>query len=326
MKKVLIILSAVIFSIAVFAQSPKKMTYQAIVRNASSELVTNQQVGIQISILKGSANGVPVYVETLSPETNANGLISLEFGGGAGFDTINWADRPYFLQTKTDPSGGTNYSISGTSQLLSVPYALYAETSGDTAVWKTNNSNIYFNSGEVGVGTSSPESRLELFDLDEPAELTIHGHGYSFATSALVLKATTEEADRRGSGIFLFDSTGKTEWFAGRPYGNYTGASSDRYVIQRNPNDSVHSQRAAGLIYGDGEPTGTERLFIVENNGFVGIGTGEENPSSRLQIAKGDVYLSDIESGIILKSPNGKCWRLTVNDYGNFLSSPVECP
>lgn len=326
MKKALTIFSAVIFSIGVFAQSPKKMTYQAIIRNANSELVINKQVGMQISILKGSANGTPVYVETLSPETNANGLISLEFGGGDGFDAIDWADGPYFIQTETDLDGGTNYTITGTSQLLSVPYALYAEKSGDTAIWKTNSSNIYFNSGAVGIGTNFPVSQFEVFDKNETAELTIHGHGYSFATSAVVLKAATEEPDRRGSGIFLLDSTGKTEWFAGRPYGNYTGTSSDRYVIQRNPNDSVHSQRAAGLLNGDGEPTGTERLFTVENNGFVGIGTGEENPSSRLEIAKGDVYLSDIESGIILKSPNGKCWRLTVNNYGNFLSSPVECP
>lgn len=326
MKKALTILSAVIFSIAVFAQSPQKMTYQAIVRNTSSELVANQQVGIQISILKGSANGTPVYVETLSPETNANGLISLEFGGEPGFDEINWADGPYFIQTETDPNGGSNYSISGTNQLLSVPYALYAEKSGDSSKWSTNSNNIYYNSGKVGIGTNNPHSQFELFDPNTTAEMTVHGHGSTFATSALVLKATTEEANRRGSGLFLFDSTGVNEWFFGRPYGNYTGATSDMFVIQRNPHNTAHHLRTAGLIDGNEQPTGTERLFTVESNGFVGIGTNEVTPAARLQVANGDVYLSDMGSGVILKSPNGQCWRLTVNNNGNFLSSPVECP
>ena len=326
MKKAIVILSAILISFTLNAQSPNKMSYQAIIRNANSNIVTNEVIGMKISILQGSASGIPVYSETLTPETNANGLISIEFGGETGFDTINWAEGPYFIQTETDPTGGTNYTIVGTSQLLSVPYALYAKTSGDTAIWKTNNNNIYFETGKVGVGTNNPKSKFELFDQNAAAELAIHGHGSSFATSALVFKVTTEEADRRGSGIFLFDSVGKTEWFSGRPYGNYVGTSSDRFVIQRNPDDSVHTLKAAGLLYGNGEPTGTERLFTVENNGFVGIGTGEENPNSRLQVANGEVYLSDIESGVILKSPNGQCWRLSVNNNGNFLSSPVECP
>jgi hypothetical protein len=326
MKKVILIFSAVILSLTVYSQSPNKMSYQAIVRNASSDLISNEVIGMQISILQGSVDGTVVYVETLAPSTNSNGLVSFEFGGEPGFDTINWANGPYFLKTETDPTGGTNYSIAGTSQLLSVPYALYAKTSGDTAVWKSNSNNIYFNSGDVGIGTSNPKTKFELFEQNSAAELSIHGHGFTFATSALVLKSTTDEANKRGSGLFLFDSTGVNEWFCGRPYGNYTGATSDRFVIQRNPHNTAHHLRTAGLIDGNEQPTGTDRLFTVESNGFVGIGTNDETPSARLQVASGDVYLSDLESGVILKSPNGLCWRLTVNNNGNFLSSPVECP
>ena len=133
MKKIYLIVTC-LFILAlqpVIAQTPQKMSYQAVVRNASNDLVTNQSVGIKISILQGSATGTPVYVETQTPTTNANGLVSMEIGNGTvvngDFTTINWANGPYFIKTETDPNGGSNYSITGTSQLLSVPYALYAE-------------------------------------------------------------------------------------------------------------------------------------------------------------------------------------------------------
>lgn len=134
MKKLFTILLAVFLTATVWAQSPNKMSYQAVIRNASNNLVTSTAVAMQISILQGSTGGSAVYVETQTPTTNANGLVSIEIGGGTvvsgNFSTINWANGPYFIETKTDPAGGTNYTITGTSQLLSVPYALYAANAG----------------------------------------------------------------------------------------------------------------------------------------------------------------------------------------------------
>ena len=119
-------------TINVFAQSPQKMSYQAVVRNTSGALVANQSVGMKISILQGSVTGTPVYVETQTTTTNANGLATIEIGGGTivtgTFAGIDWSGGMYFIKTETDPTGGTNYSITGTSQILSVPYALYAKT------------------------------------------------------------------------------------------------------------------------------------------------------------------------------------------------------
>jgi len=132
MKRIFTILAAISLAVCVFCQVPEKMSYQAVVRNSSNQLVTNHAVGMKISILQGTVTGTAVYVETQTPTTNANGLVTLEIGGGTvisgTFAAINWANGPYFIKTETDPTGGTNYTITGTSQLLSVPYALYAKT------------------------------------------------------------------------------------------------------------------------------------------------------------------------------------------------------
>ncbi|MDD4671354.1 MAG: hypothetical protein PHI03_00305, partial [Bacteroidales bacterium] len=128
MKKLYTFLTAMLIALALWAQVPQKISYQAVVRDASGKLVTNQKVGMQISILQGSASGTAVYTETQTPTTNANGLVSIEIGSGAGFSTIDWASDIYFIKTETDPSGGISYTITGTSQLLSVPYALHAKT------------------------------------------------------------------------------------------------------------------------------------------------------------------------------------------------------
>ena len=128
MKKIIALLATVLLTAGVFAQAPQKMSYQAVVRNSSDQLVTDQAVGMQISILKGSSAGTLVYSEIQTPTTNANGLVTIEIGEETGFDTIHWEEGPYFIKTEIDPQGGTSYTITGTSQLLSVPYSLYAES------------------------------------------------------------------------------------------------------------------------------------------------------------------------------------------------------
>jgi hypothetical protein len=131
---VIIISSSFITSLK--AQSPDKMSYQSVIRNASGLLLANQNVGIKISVLQGTASGTAVYTETHSVTTNTNGLVSLEIGSGTAvigtFSAIDWTDGPYFLQTEIDPTGGSSYTISSANQFLSVPYAKYADVAGST--------------------------------------------------------------------------------------------------------------------------------------------------------------------------------------------------
>ena len=133
MKKITYLLVLFFLATKIQAQSPQTMSYQAVVRNSSNALLINTTVGMKISILQGSATGTPVYTETQTATTNANGLVSIQIGkGNAGtFAAINWANGPYFIQTETDPTGGSYYTITGTQQMMSVPYALYAAKSGD---------------------------------------------------------------------------------------------------------------------------------------------------------------------------------------------------
>ncbi|MCE5346158.1 MAG: hypothetical protein LLG13_07725 [Bacteroidales bacterium] len=137
MKKFFTLLAIVLLPFNIFAQSPQKMSYQFVVRNAGGALVTDHGVGLKISILQGTATGTVVYQEIFNPnpQTNSNGLASVEIGSGlpvtGTFSSINWAAGPYFLKTETDPTGATDYTIVGTSQLLSVPYAFYSKMAGD---------------------------------------------------------------------------------------------------------------------------------------------------------------------------------------------------
>ena len=135
MKKIFTTMIMVLAVAVAMAQAPEKFTYQAVVRNASNSLVANAPVGVRVSILQGGVNGTLVYMETHTSVTNVNGLITLQIGAGSvqqgSLADIDWANGSYFLKTETDPAGGTNYSITSTQQMLSVPYALYAKDAGN---------------------------------------------------------------------------------------------------------------------------------------------------------------------------------------------------
>lgn len=131
MKTFRLFLLLIFSSVFLFAQAPEKMSYQAVVRDSDDMLVKTTTIGMRISIIQNNIDGTTVYSETHRPVTNENGLVTLEIGGGSVVEgsiaAINWAKGPFFLKVETDIKGGTNYTIIGASQLLSVPYALYAK-------------------------------------------------------------------------------------------------------------------------------------------------------------------------------------------------------
>ncbi len=130
MKKNYCFIPLLFLTMGLYGQAPQKMSYQAVIRNSAGILLNSTQVGVKLSIIQGSQNGLVAYKETHRPSTNSNGLIGLEIGTGnvmeGIFSQIDWANGPYFIKTETDPTGGSNYTIVNTNELLSVPYALFS--------------------------------------------------------------------------------------------------------------------------------------------------------------------------------------------------------
>lgn len=167
MKRILIVFVAISLAIAsVYAQAPQKMSYQAVVRNSSNVLVANTQIGMEINIRQESPSGTIVYTEIQTPTTNFNGLVSIEIGSNDGFNAIDWGHGPFFIETNIalEPPL-TNYTLTSTSQLLSVPYALYSNLGGLNVVklHAQDELNIVFNqASSINIGDISTYKGLIL--------------------------------------------------------------------------------------------------------------------------------------------------------------------
>jgi len=308
MKKLVTLLIVFAFTVITFSQPPEKMSYQAIVRNASGVLVVNQSVGMRISILQDSETGTAVYVETQTTTTNANGLVTIEIGNGTPalgtFAGIDWSTGVYFIKTETDPAGGTAYTIIGTSQILSVPYALYAKSAGNGTLWSKTGSNIYFNNGNVGIGTTSPVNKLHVQNgnmvIDRPLSTTIlslgtvagvtgrifagDNGGGSLNTNYNQIKITanpanTEELLRLHTGADAMSNAG----IAAIYFGQFN--LTDMAAIKAVNEGGQPLNRTAGLSFWT-EPAGTgvplQERMRISGNGNIGIGT--TTPSARLEI------------------------------------------
>ncbi|MEM6720866.1 MAG: hypothetical protein AAF611_16160 [Bacteroidota bacterium] len=154
MKTILLVVTSLFILQTIHAQAPESINYQAVIKDTNGDLVTNQNISIQININQSTANGTTVYNETHSVTTSDTGLVTLQIGNGTtsdDFSLISWGNNTYFLNLAVDLSNGTNYSDLGTQQLVSVPYAFYANTSDSSTEVKNNNTTISANSGNVKI-------------------------------------------------------------------------------------------------------------------------------------------------------------------------------
>jgi hypothetical protein len=185
MKTFVIILLVAFVATAVFAQAPEKLSYDLIVNNATGTLVANRQVGVQLSILQGSASGSAVYVETQTPTTDVNGMARLQVGGGSvvsgTFATIDWSAGPYFLKAQIDITGGTSYTQTITNQLVSTAYALYAKNAGsgslaDNAVTTSKIANNAVTGAKIQLGSDATGDMM-VYNGTDYARLPVGSNG-----------------------------------------------------------------------------------------------------------------------------------------------------
>ena len=174
-----------LFSLVAFAQVPQGISYQAIALNGSGNAVANANVGISLSILDNSATGTLLYSETQVKTTNGQGLFHLVIGQGTAvsgtFASINWKTNSKFLKVEMDANGGSNYILTGTTQLLSVPYALAAKSlvlsAGEGITLTSPNGTPYQvsvnDAGQLSLPTSNNSS-------NSPSELFMYGSFNNF--------------------------------------------------------------------------------------------------------------------------------------------------
>lgn len=134
MKSFLLLFSLLLGLVLTLPAQPDRLNYQTVVRNAQGQPLASQQVAFRMSIRQGSGTGTLAYQETHSVQTDALGLVNFQIGGGSSSGSlgdVDWTAGPYFLQVEVDPAGGTTYEDLGSTQLVSVPFALHAQTAAE---------------------------------------------------------------------------------------------------------------------------------------------------------------------------------------------------
>lgn len=274
MKYFYTLIGITLLSAVSFAQAPDKMSFQAVVRNASNGLVVSSPVGMKISILQGSVSGSAIYAETQTPTSNTNGLVSVEIGSGTvvtgDFSTIDWVNGPYFIKTETDPTGGTNYTISGTTQLLSVPYALFAKTAENVTNDMVNDADadptneiqtlsqtgntISLSNGGGSVTVTDTDTHLTEAEVDN----YVSNNGY----------LTAEVDDSNTNELQTLSQTGNTISLSNGG-GSVTVTDTDTHLTEAEVDNYVSN---------NGYPTAVDNLRIIQGtigqDGTILSGTG----------------------------------------------------
>lgn len=313
MKRVSILLLFSLLSTITMAQAPQAFNYQGVSRDLSGNPIPNQTISLRVSILEASPTGPSVYQEIHTTTTSSIGLFSLQIGRGTNQNgaiaDIDWVVGRHFLQVETDQSGGTDYQLMGTSELLSVPYSLSAgrvgafQSNSDFSVVSNTNVDFPFESGlaqsNFSVWVSDTSRYIPNFPNLDGINI-YHRDPRSFGDVCLKLTSKSTET---------FDADNELH-------------SSSQVILNAV---STGRDRADFTIQNEyAGPNSVFETFRVKWNGFVGL--SNPNPASKLHVTRGDVYIDQIGRGVIMKSQNGQCWRMTVSNAGQPITTDVPCP
>ncbi len=298
--KLLLTIWALVYIISnAVAQSPQLINYQAVVRDAQGHAVQNTLVNFQFQVHDTTAAGNVAFTETDTATTNQFGLATIQIGHSADLGDVNWAASLKFLQVDVDVTGGNNFTDMGTTQLLSVPYALHAATSADNR-WTKNGADISnTNTGNVGIGTSSPADKLEVngnITLSYGASRSIYipnAQDDGAAGYDLTLQASGTPFSQQAS------NGGSVNIIAGNVNSNYSSNAGGNVILSVGTNPWSGGGWNGDIIFQTnyepafGAPS-AELMRVSGTTGRVGIGTA--TPTARLDIA-GNIKITDGTQG-----------------------------
>ena len=254
----------VIFTFNSMSQSPQLFNYQSVIRDGGGSLVSNQDIALKMSIVEGYMYGTTVYCEVHYVTTNQYGLISVKIGNGSvdfgNFRNIDWGESDHFINIAVDLDGGNDFQELGTSQLVSVPYALYAETSGDSYLEKNHKGHLFYNNGRLGIGTNDPQKALHI------RRVTDNGRGIGQAQILV-------EADGQSSSTIYLG------YYPNDQYNVYEG-SVWSISSHKDNGDFAIGEEVDHIAGGNGNET---RLLIQKETGNLGIGVSQ--PKRKLHIS-----------------------------------------
>ena len=268
MKKLLSIL-AITITLTSFGQAPEAFKYQAVVRDAANTILNNQAVGMQIEILQGGIGGTVVYTESFAPTTNTYGLVNLEIGTGTttdDFTSIDWANDTYFVRTSIDVTGGSSYVVMGTSQLMSVPYALHAKTAESSII------------DNVDDADADPLNEMNTSVVLNGTNLeTTDGNGtLTTDLSSLVDDADADPLNEMNTAVVLNGTDLETT------DGNGTIVTDLSSLVDDADADATNElQNIEQVLVVGNDANGNN----IVNTGQIGIGTATPNAESSMEIA-----------------------------------------
>ena len=311
--KHIIKLLLLLLSFNTLAQAPQGFNYQATVRNQEGQLITNQNVYFKFNIIQGSATAVPIFSETHYVPTDDLGQVTIVIGTGTAsvgaFNTIDWSMGNYYLGIEINTGNG--FIAMGTTQFLSVPFALYAENTGsstgslpngqnvgDILVWNGNSWEVSSNQNGGATPTVSTNTGLQYGATEAYSGGTIQSdNGYSITAKGLVWSLDPDPVvslstkTNEGPGAQNFNST----------MTNLSPISNYYY--------RAYATNSRGTAYGNTYNFTTEdQLPVVTTFEVTNIGTN--SATSGLSISNNGSPI--LESGIIWTESD---YELTIDTY-----------
>ena len=309
MKKISLLILSIYTTINVFSQSPEMINYQAVVRDGYGNVIngnTNGSVGIQLTVLKGSSTGTEAYKETFSIAPNTYGLVNLKIGtgtvGSGTFSSIDWGIDSYWIKTEYDLNGGTNYTIFGTSQFLSVPYALYANSAGGSGGLPTTGTTNDVLTWDGSAWVAQTNDGYEA-NTDNQNAAQVNYTNTSSGLTATTVQAAIDEVSSNSE----LPSTGTTNDVLTWDGSAWVAQANDGYEADTD-DQNLSEVLSEGNAASDGQQINIDQIMardgdglalnedgglgiFIEDGGFVGI--GDNNPDNKLDVEFGTITTGD---------------------------------